>query len=165
MDEFQQVLAPPRSGKTILLQQIANAIAQGAAAVVGEKEMGPLAEAWRPWRGAAAYMLWSYYRTTKQREGAPIPAFIIRKEPKKHGTAQWIEGVKNLRPGMKVAIVEDVVTTGASTIKAIDRAIESGLEVSRVLALVDRNEGGAQTLAEKGYKLEPLFLKEDVENA
>ncbi|MGZ5882323.1 MAG: DNA-3-methyladenine glycosylase family protein, partial [Xanthobacteraceae bacterium] len=37
------------------------------------KEMGPLAEAWRPWRGAAAYMLWSYYRTTKQREGAPIP--------------------------------------------------------------------------------------------
>ena len=38
------------------------------------KEMGPLAEAWRPWRGAAAYMLWSYYRTTKQREGAPIPA-------------------------------------------------------------------------------------------
>jgi orotate phosphoribosyltransferase len=96
---------------------------------------------------------------------APIPAFIIRKEPKKHGTAQWIEGVKNLRPGMKVAIVEDVVTTGASTVKAIDRATESGLEVVRVLALVDRNEGGAQTLAEKGYRLEPLFLKEDVENA
>lgn len=102
---------------------------------------------------------------TSALRGAPIPAFIIRKEPKKHGTAQWIEGVKNLRPGMKVAIVEDVVTTGASTIKAIDRAIESGLEVARVIALVDRNEGGAQTLAEKGYKLEPLFLKEDVENA
>jgi orotate phosphoribosyltransferase len=96
---------------------------------------------------------------------APIPAFIIRKEPKKHGTAQWIEGARNLRPGMKVAIVEDVVTTGASTVKAIDRAVESGLEVVRVIALVDRNEGGAETLAGKGYKLEPLFLKEDVENA
>jgi orotate phosphoribosyltransferase len=95
----------------------------------------------------------------------PIPAFIIRKEPKKHGTAQWIEGTKNLRPGMKVAIVEDVVTTGASTIKAIDRAIESGFEVARVICLVDRNEGGAQTLSDKGYALEPLFLKEDVENA
>ena len=102
---------------------------------------------------------------TSALRGAPIPAFIIRKEPKKHGTAQWIEGVRNLRQGMKVAIVEDVVTTGASTIKAIDRAIESGLEVTRVIALVDRNEGGAQTLAEKGYKLEALFLKEDVENA
>lgn len=102
---------------------------------------------------------------TSALRGAPVPAFIIRKEPKKHGTAQWIEGTKNLREGMKVAIVEDVVTTGASTLKAIDRAVESGLVVTRVLALVDRNEGGAQTIAEKGYRLEPLFLKEDVENA
>ncbi|HEY3491113.1 MAG TPA: orotate phosphoribosyltransferase [Candidatus Deferrimicrobiaceae bacterium] len=102
---------------------------------------------------------------TSALRGTPIPAFIIRKEPKKHGTAQWIEGGRNLRPGMKVAIVEDVVTTGASTIKAIDRAIESGLDVARVITLVDRNEGGARTLADKGYKLEALFLKEDVENA
>jgi orotate phosphoribosyltransferase len=97
--------------------------------------------------------------------GKPIPAFIIRKEPKKHGTAQWVEGTKNLRPGMKVAIVEDVVTTGASTLKAIDRAVEAGLVVTRVMAIVDRNEGGAETIRERGYVLEPLFLKEDVENA
>ncbi|MEK6779683.1 MAG: orotate phosphoribosyltransferase [Candidatus Deferrimicrobiota bacterium] len=95
----------------------------------------------------------------------PIPAFIIRKEPKKHGTAQWVEGTKNLRPGMRVAIIEDVVTTGASTLRAIERAEESGLVVSRVLAIVDRNEGGAGPIAEKGYRLEPMFLKEDVENA
>ncbi len=95
----------------------------------------------------------------------PIPAFIIRKEPKKHGTAQWVEGTRNLRPGMRVAIVEDVVTTGASTIRAIERAEESGLKVSRVLCIVDRNEGGAGPIAEKGYRLEAMFLKEDVENA
>ena len=95
----------------------------------------------------------------------PIPAFIIRKEPKKHGTSQWVEGMKNLRPGMRVAIVEDVVTTGASTLRAIERAEGAGLVVSRVLCLVDRNEGGAEFLAEKGYRLEPMFRKEDVENA
>lgn len=94
----------------------------------------------------------------------PIPAFIIRKEPKKHGTAQWVEGMKNLRQGMNVAIVEDVVTTGASTLRAIERAEDAGLSVSRVLAIVDRNEGGAATIAEKGYRLEAMFLKEDVEH-
>ncbi len=102
---------------------------------------------------------------TSALQGTPIPAFIIRKEPKKHGTAQWIEGMKNLRPGMRVAIVEDVVTTGASTLRAIERAEEVGLVVSRVLCIVDRNEGGAEFLAEKGYRLEPMFRKEDVEHA
>ena len=102
---------------------------------------------------------------TSALRGWPVPAFIIRKEPKTHGTAQWIEGTKNLHPGMRVAIVEDVVTTGASTLKAIDRAVEAGLVVTRVMAIVDRNEGGADTIRERGYVLEPLFLKEDVENA
>ncbi len=102
---------------------------------------------------------------TSALRGWPIPAFIIRKEPKKHGTAQWIEGTKNLKPGMRVAILEDVVTTGASTMRAIERAVESGLVVARVLCIVDRNEGGAQAVAETGYAIEPMFLKEDVENA
>jgi orotate phosphoribosyltransferase len=66
---------------------------------------------------------------------------------------------------MRVAIVEDVVTTGASTLRAIERAEDAGLSVSRVLAIVDRNEGGADTITEKGYRLEAMFLKEDVENA
>jgi len=102
---------------------------------------------------------------TSALRGRPIPAFIIRKEPKKHGTAQWVEGTKNLRQGMKVAILEDVVTTGASTLRAIERAEEFGLAVSRVLCIVDRNEGGAETIAGRGYRLEAMFLKEDVENA
>src|SRR4030065_412104 len=86
----------------------------------------------------------------------PIPAFIIRKEPKKHGTSQWVEGMKNLRPGMRVAIVEDVVTTGASTLRAIERAEGGGLVVSRVLCIVDRNEGGAEFLSGRGYRLEAM---------
>lgn len=102
---------------------------------------------------------------TSALRGTPIPAFIIRKEPKKHGTAQWVEGSKNLKPGMQVAIVEDVVTTGASTLRAIERAEEAGLVVVRVLCIVDRNEGGAEFLLERGYRLEPMFRKEDVENA
>ncbi len=102
---------------------------------------------------------------TSALRGWPVPAFIIRKEPKKHGTAQWIEGTMNLREGMRVAILEDVVTTGASTLKAIERAVLSGLVVARVLCLVDRNEGGAEAVAAAGYRVEPRFVKEDVENA
>ncbi|TRZ97464.1 MAG: orotate phosphoribosyltransferase [Deltaproteobacteria bacterium] len=102
---------------------------------------------------------------TSALRGWPVPAFIIRKEPKKHGTEQWIEGTKNLRPGMRVAILEDVVTTGASTLRAIERTVGSGLVVARVLCLVDRNEGGSDAVAAAGYRVEPMFLKADVEDA
>jgi orotate phosphoribosyltransferase len=59
--------------------------------------------------------------------GRPLQAFYVRKEPKGHGTGQWLEGIKSLRPGMPVAILEDVVTTGGSALKAIVRAREFGL--------------------------------------
>ena len=94
-------------------------------------------------------------------ENGPLPAFIIRKEPKKHGTGRWIEGKANLPPQAKVAIVEDVVTTGATTLQAIERAEEEGLQVVQVLALVDREEGGGEWLSEKGYKLESIFTRSD----
>jgi orotate phosphoribosyltransferase len=94
-------------------------------------------------------------------EGNPIPAFIIRKEPKKHGRGLWIEGIRNLPAGTRVAIVEDVVTTGTTTMKAIERAKEEGLEVVRVLALVDREEGGKENLKKEGYELETLFTRDD----
>ncbi len=95
-------------------------------------------------------------------EGSPIPAFIIRKEPKKHGKALWIEGDKSLKPGTRVAIVEDVVTTGGSMLKAIEIAKAQGLEVVQVLALVDREEGGRENLAKEGYDLESIFSKTDI---
>jgi orotate phosphoribosyltransferase len=75
------------------------------------------------------------------RRGRRIPQFIVRKEPKKHGTAQWIEG--NVQPGDRVLIVDDVVTTGGSVIKSIERAKEAGLIVQEVILLVDREEFNA----------------------
>lgn len=96
-------------------------------------------------------------------DGNPIPAFIVRKEPKGHGTGQWIEGRKNLREGANVAVVEDVVTTGGSMIKAIERVKAEGFNVIRVLALVDREEGGREAVKEAGYDLEVLFTKRDIE--
>jgi orotate phosphoribosyltransferase len=94
-------------------------------------------------------------------EGKPIHAFLIRKEAKKHGRGLWIEGIQNLPEGTGVAIVEDVVTTGGSTIKAIERAKEEGLEVVRVLAIVDRDEGGRENLKSYGYDIESLFTRHD----
>ena len=74
----------------------------------------------------------------------PVKAFSIRKTQKDHGIVKWIEG--DLSKGDQVAIVEDVVTTGGSTIKAIERARSEGLSVERVVVLVDRQEGGAEQI-------------------
>ena len=92
--------------------------------------------------------------------GRPLPAFYVRKEPKGHGTAQWLEGAKGLRPGMPVAILEDVVTTGGSALKAIGRAREFGLQVALVLGLVDWEEGGREALAAEAPVV-TLFSKRD----
>ncbi len=93
--------------------------------------------------------------------GKPLDVFIVRKEPKKHGTQQWIEG--NLKPGSWVAIVEDVVTTGASTILAVQRAREYGFQVRKVLALVDRQEGGKENIEKEAkVKFDSLFTKADL---
>ena len=94
-------------------------------------------------------------------EGNPVFAFLVRKEAKKHGRGLWIEGIQNLPEGTEVAILEDVVTTGGSTIKAIERAKEEGLKVARVLAIVDRDEGGRENLKKYGYELESLFTRHD----
>jgi orotate phosphoribosyltransferase len=91
----------------------------------------------------------------------PLPAFIVRKEPKGHGTGQWIEGMSALRKGAPVAILEDVVTTGASTIKAIERAQLEGLQVLGAFALVDRLEGGREAVEAQGHKLHTLFTRKD----
>jgi orotate phosphoribosyltransferase len=92
--------------------------------------------------------------------GRPLAAFYVRKEPKGHGTGQWLEGTKSLRPGMPVAILEDVVTTGGSALKAVARVREHGLKVTVILGLVDREEGGRETL-EKEAPLITLFRKRD----
>ena len=83
-------------------------------------------------------------------EKAPIPAFIVRKEAKGHGTGNYIEGKNNLAQGALVALVEDVVTTGGTLLKVIDRVEAEGFKVGLVAAIVDREEGGAEALAARG---------------
>ena len=94
-------------------------------------------------------------------EGHPLDAFYVRKEPKGHGTGQWIEGLTAFKPGAKVAILEDVVTTGASTIKAIERARAEGLVPVAAFALVDREEGGREAVEATGVKVHALFARRD----
>jgi orotate phosphoribosyltransferase len=77
-------------------------------------------------------------------KGAPVNAFSIRKTQKDHGIAQWVEG--DLGRGARVVVIDDVATTGGSTIKAITRARQTGLEVVRVMILVDRQEGGVENI-------------------
>ncbi len=95
-------------------------------------------------------------------EGRPMPAFIIRKEPKGHGTGAWLEGRKNLFDGARVVIVEDVVTSGGSSLKAIKRAEEEGMTVLGVVTLVDREEGGRENIEKAGYWLKSIFTKSDI---
>ena len=77
-------------------------------------------------------------------KGKPINAFSIRKTRKDHGIVKWVEG--DLKPGDRVVIIDDVATTGGSTIKAIERAQSEGLEVVRAVILVDRQEGGLDNI-------------------
>jgi orotate phosphoribosyltransferase len=82
-------------------------------------------------------------------EGNPVPAFIVRKEQKAHGTKQNIEG--SLKPGSRVAIVDDVCSTGGSLFQAIEEAEAAGCTVVKVLSILDRHEGGSKAMADRGY--------------
>jgi len=95
-------------------------------------------------------------------EGKEVHAFIIRKEPKGHGTGQWLEGRKNLPPGSRVVIVEDVTTTGGSSMKAVARAEEEGLEVVGIVTLVDREEGARENIEGAGQTLRAVFTRNEV---
>ena len=92
--------------------------------------------------------------------GRPLHAFLVRKEPKGHGTNQWVERGRRLEDGAPVVIVEDVVTTGASTLRAIERARGAGFDVVHVVALVDRLEGGREAV-EAQAPLTALFTRKD----
>jgi len=91
--------------------------------------------------------------------GRELLGFLVRKEPKGHGTLRYIEGP--VVPGMKVVIVDDVVTTGGSSLAAIDRIEEFGCKVVQVVAIIDRMEGGAANFAARGLSLKSLLTIED----
>ena len=90
-----------------------------------------------------------------------IKSFWIRKTPKGHGLKKWIEG--DVKSGDRIIIVDDVITTGKSTIEAIQRAREGGLNVVKVIVLVDREEeGGKQAIEKEGVEVGALFTINDL---
>jgi orotate phosphoribosyltransferase len=122
------------------------------AAAVGGLTMGA------DWIAAAT----AYFCTAN---GRRVDAFSVRKEPKKHGLKKWIEG--SARAGTRVVVIDDVVTTGGSTLDAIDRCREEGLVVVGVVVLVDRQEeGGMEAIRQKAGPALPLhavFVRSDLE--
>jgi orotate phosphoribosyltransferase len=108
-----------------------------------------------PLVGAIAALSWV--------RGRPINTFFVRKEPKKHGQQRWIEGP--VTPGSRVVVVEDVVTTGETVLKALSQLESFGAEVVKVVALVDRLEGAKEKLEKLGYSFEPLFTVQDLDTS
>jgi orotate phosphoribosyltransferase len=99
---------------------------------------------------------------TSALEGVPMPGLIIRKEAKGHGTQAYIEGP--LPPeGSIIAVIEDVVTTGQSALKAVNRLRNAGYQVTQVLALVDRQQGGAELYESAGLDFKALFAIPDLQ--
>ncbi len=91
--------------------------------------------------------------------GDPIEAFVVRKKPKGHGSMSQIEGY--IQKGARVVILEDVLTTGGSAMKALDVALGAGLQVLGVLVLLDRQEGGKEALQQTGIQVHCLLTVKD----
>jgi len=92
--------------------------------------------------------------------GQALKGFMVRKEAKGYGTQRFIEGP--VQAGDRVAIVEDVVTTGGSSLEAIERAEAFGLKITQVIAVVDRLEGGRQAFTDRGYSFASLLTVDDL---
>ncbi len=93
--------------------------------------------------------------------GRDLPALYVRKAQKDHGSAKLVEGDKSLFPGIRVVLLEDVVTTGGSSLRAVDSLAKAGAVVVGILALVDREEGGAGTIGEAGLPFVSLARRSD----
>lgn len=93
-------------------------------------------------------------------KATPMNAFSIRKTQKDHGIVRWIEG--DMTPGQRVVIIDDVVTTGGSTIQAIERARSEGLEVVKAVILVDRQEGGLENVREHVPDVIAIITRDDL---
>jgi len=97
--------------------------------------------------------------TIAGQRGLPLKGFMVRKEPKDHGTGKQVEGP--VSPGQHVVIVEDVITSGGSALKAAEAAEQFGLKVDRVVAIIDRLAGGKEAFAAKGIELVTLTTIRD----
>lgn len=117
------------------------------------KAIGGLTLGADPMANAVSYTSWL--------KGQPIQSFVVRKKQKEHGAARLIEG--KVRQGDRVVVVDDVVTTGGSTLQAISACRQAGLEVVQVLVLVDRQEMNGRTNIEaEGLRVESLVTRDEI---
>jgi len=97
--------------------------------------------------------------TAAAERGRELLGFLVRKEAKGHGTNKYVEGP--VQPGMKVVVIDDVVTTGGSALLAADRIMEFGCDVVQMVGIVDRMEGGAANFADRNLPFRSLLSIED----
>lgn len=134
-------------GMFLIGHLVYEALAEAGVAAVGGLTFGA-----DPVAFAAAFV--------SQLQGRPIKAFSVRKTRKDHGMVRWIEG--DLEPGERIAVVDDVATTGVSTLTAIERARSEGLEVACAVVLVDRQEGGLEAIRAAVPQASAIVTREEL---
>ena len=141
-------------GATLLADLTYEAVKDDGLDYVGGLEMGAV-----PLAGAVAQLSWI--------KGHPIAAFFVRKKPKEHGARLAVEGLAKNESleGKRVAIIEDVTTTGDSAFKAVEAAREAGAEIALVLTMVDREEGAAEAFAKAGLPFRWLYRASEFLNS
>src|SRR6516162_6949363 len=141
-------------GATLLADLTYEAVKDDGLDYVGGLEMGAV-----PLAGAVAQLSWI--------KGHPIAAFFVRKKPKEHGARLAVEGLAKNESleGKRVAIIEDVTTTGDSAIKAVEAAREAGAEIALVLTMVDREGGATDTFARAGLPFRWLYRASEFLNS
>jgi len=142
--------------KITLHPQGANVIAAGMLEVI--QAAGPLPDAVGG-MAIGADPITAAIITVAGQNDLPIKGFMVRKEPKGHGTGKQVEGP--VEPGNRVVIVEDVITSGGSALKAVDAAEAFGLKVERVIGIIDRLAGGGEAFAARGLELTTLTTIRD----
>jgi orotate phosphoribosyltransferase len=159
--EGEFVLASGKTSRFYVDVRRTSLTAEGATAI-GELLLDALAETGWAFDGAGGMTLGADPLTTaiavaSYRRGTPVASFIVRKEAKDHGAGRKVELGGTLPVGANVVVLDDTVTTGGSTLKAINAMRESGFTVVGAACVVDRMEGGAELLAENGVPLVSLF--------
>lgn len=96
-----------------------------------------------------------------RKRGMKLPGFFIRKEAKGHGTMAYVEGTKSMTPGSRVLVLEDVITTGGSSIRCIGHLRDAGFEVVHLFCLVDRLEGGREAIEAIGVPVTSMYTRSD----
>ena len=98
---------------------------------------------------------------TSFQRGAPRDAVYVRKDAKDHGSKRQLEGDTRLAPGASLVILEDVTTTGGSTLKAVEKLRAAGYRVESVVTLVDRLEGGREAIEAAGLRFTAIYTRRD----